>query len=171
VTRILGIDPGSVKLGWAIVDVYGDRLTLTASGMLRAKAAWDKYRRLGKLGQDLADVMDRYRLPTTPDIRIDVMAIEAGFVRGQLGALTLGAARGVCGYLAATRGIPVVEHTSTAVKLAVAGHGHADKDAMLRAVSLIFSPFGTRVDDYEENEADAIAVAITHARAQEKAGT
>jgi crossover junction endodeoxyribonuclease RuvC len=154
---LLGVDPGSVRLGYGVVRLDGEALTYIAAGVISAPAGWNKYRRIGELGRELEAVFAEHA--------IDEMAIEAGFVNGQQGALTSGAARGVAGYIAARRGLTVVEYAPATVKQAVTGHGAAEKAAVARSVRLLLRLQRTP----EPDTADALAVAITHARRREVA--
>lgn len=155
---ILGCDPASVKMGYGIISAEGERLRCIEAGVLSAPAGWDKYRRLAEIGRCLEEVLDEHA--------VDAVAIEAGFVKGQMGALTSGAARGVAGYIAARRGIAVVEYAPSTVKLHVAGHGHADKESVARRVQLLLGMNRQASPD----AADALAVAVCHARTAKSEG-
>lgn len=153
--RVLGIDPGSVKMGYGCIDVApGCRLTYVDAGVLTARASADKYSRLVELGRDIEEVI--------AELRPDVAAIEAGFVKGQQGAITSAAARGVAAYVILRAGIPIVEYHASSVRLAVCGTGKAKKDQAARTVTLRLGL--SRQPD--PDAADALAVAI--ARAQDR---
>lgn len=149
---VLGVDPGSVKMGYGLISAEGEQLRLVEAGVLTAPAGWDKYRRLAELGRVLEEVFDEHA--------VEAFAIEAGFVKGQQGALTSGAARGVAGYIAARRGLEVVEYQPATVKQAVTGHGGAEKEQVAEMVRVVLSMNRTPALD----AGDALAVAITHAR-------
>lgn len=90
----------------------------------------------------------------------DVMAVEQLFFsRNVTNALAVGQARGVVLLAAAQHGIPVFEYKPSEVKLAVAGHGNADKSQMQTMVQMIL-----RLDAVPrpDDAADALAVAICH---------
>ena len=150
--RVLGVDPGSVKMGYGLIGVApGCRLTFVAAGVLTAPAGHGKYLRLMELGLDLEEVIAEYRP--------DVCALEAGFVKGQMGALVSGAARGVAAYVAGCAGLPVVEYAPKTVKKAACGNGAADKDQVARVVTMIL---GLKVQPVPD-AADALAIAICRA--------
>lgn len=150
---VLGIDPGSKKLGWGLIDARGQaELYHLASGVLTATAAYDKHARYVQLWNGLQRVLERYRP--------DVAALEAGFVNGQLGALTSGAVRGISALACCLRGVPTREYANNTVKKGVTGNGRAEKEQVAAAVQqLLGLPRAPRPD-----EADALAVAITRAR-------
>lgn len=90
----------------------------------------------------------------------DVMAVEQLFFsRNVTNALAVGQARGVVLLAAAQHGIPVFEYKPSEVKLAVAGHGNADKSQMQTMVQMIL---GLDAIPRPDDAADALAVAICH---------
>jgi crossover junction endodeoxyribonuclease RuvC len=153
---VLGVDPGSIKMGYGCIDVApGCRLTYVEAGVLVAPDKMDKYARLVELGRDLEAVI--------AELRPDVVALEAGFVKGQQGALVSGAARGVAAYVAGRAGLQVVEYAPATVKKAASGHGAAGKDQVARIVAMRLR----MVREPDPDAADALAIAIT--RAQDRA--
>lgn len=150
---VLGIDPGSVKMGYGLISAEGEQLRYIEAGVISAPASWDKYERLGELGRGLEAVFDEHA-------GIAAVGIEAGFVKGQMGALTSGAARGVAGYIAARRGLAVVEYAPKSVKLALTGHGDAEKDQVARMVQVLLGMNRQPGPD----AGDALAIAMAHAR-------
>lgn len=151
--RVLGIDPASVKMGYGCIDVArGFRLTYVDAGILVAPAKLDKYARLVILGRDIEAVI--------AELRPDVCAIEAGFVKGQMGALVSGAARGVAAYVAGRAGLQVTEYAPATVKKAACANGAAGKDQVAR---IIQARLGLSRQP-EPDAADALAVAVTRAQ-------
>jgi crossover junction endodeoxyribonuclease RuvC len=148
---IAAFDPGSVKAGYGVIRADGELLTYLECGVIMAPAGWDKYRRLAEIARGAEEVLD--------DFAADVVAIEAGFVRSQMGAITLGAARGAIGVVAARRGIAVVEYAPATVKLAAAGSGRAEKEQVARMVRARLR----LQHEPEPDAADALAIAICHA--------
>jgi crossover junction endodeoxyribonuclease RuvC len=162
---IIGLDPGSHRLGYGIVRVErgGMSVSYVEAGVLEARAAAGKYERLGELGAMLSEVLDEHRPRSA--------AIEAGFVwggragakakgGGQQGAITSAAARGVAAYLCVARGLGVAEYHAATVKLAAAGKGNADKELVGRMVQ---ARLGLRRAPAPD-AGDALAVAICHAQ-------
>lgn len=156
--RVMAVDPGSVRMGYGVIKAEGELLSYVECGVISASAGRDKYQRLAEIGGELATVISEFRP--------DVLAMEAGFVamvRGKMqqGALVSAAARGVAGFIAARCGLRVVEYAPSAVKKSVTGAGNADKATVAKMVKLTL---GLQKEP-EPDAADALAVAIHHARA------
>jgi crossover junction endodeoxyribonuclease RuvC len=150
--RVLGIDPGSVKMGYGCIDVAGPVLTYVDAGILSARASLDKYARLAEIGRDLEALL--------VELHPDAVALEAGFVKSQMGALTSGAARGVAAYIAVRRGIPVREYAPATVKKTATGYGAADKS---QVAELVARQLGMKTIPGPD-AGDALAIAICRAR-------
>ncbi|MGR3484016.1 MAG: crossover junction endodeoxyribonuclease RuvC [Paracoccaceae bacterium] len=150
--RILGIDPGLRACGWGLVDVDGARQRFVACGTISPKGD-TLARRLAALHAGLSEVIATHRP--------DAAGVEQTFVnqQGQQSALKLGQARGVVLLAVAQAGIEPGEYAPNAVKKAVVGAGHADKDQIDYMVRLLLPGCAPGSPD----EADALAVAICHA--------
>jgi crossover junction endodeoxyribonuclease RuvC len=150
--RVLGIDPGSIRLGYAILDVApGHRLKYVEAGVITAPSAHDHHARLVEIGRDLEAVIAEF----TPD----VAAVEAGFVQHLNGALTLGASRGVACYVCGRAGLVVTEYAPSTVKKCATGSGKASKDDVARLVALRLGLTRLPAPD----AADALAICICRA--------
>lgn len=150
---VLAIDPGSRKLGWAVVQARQGRLLRLASGTLRFDPRADLPRRLGQILKDVQILLEGHP--------VDALAIEAAFVHDNPHtALVLGQARGVPIALAAARGLPVFEYPPALVKRALVGSGRAVKEQVQRIVQMTLG----LSELPQEDEADALAVAVTHLR-------
>jgi len=154
--RILGVDPGSRVTGYGIIDP-GSRgsATALANGAIRLTGA-TLSQRLGLLYRELDGLIQAFE-PT-------VMAVEDVFVHRNPGsALKLGQARGVALCLGALHGLVVAEYSPRRVKQTLVGSGGADKPQMqYMTMALLGLPQTLSCD-----AADALAVALCHARAQE----
>ena len=150
--RVLGIDPGSRLTGWALVESSGAKLHVLGVGVAAPSAAGTLATRLGSIAEEV----DRLITAWTPES----VAVERAFVgRNIASALRLGEVRGAVLAVAGRRGLAVVDYPPATVKLAVAGSGAAQKDAVARGVNALT---GGR---YEAGDAtDALAVAICHLR-------
>ena len=150
---VLAIDPGSRKLGWAVVLREGQTLRRLASGTLRLDVKASVPERLGAILLQLTVLFDLYKP--------DALAIEAAFVHeNPHTALVLGQARGLPIAIAASRGLPVAEYPPATVKRMVVGSGRAEKHQVQEMVRLTLQ----LADLPQEDEADALAVAITYHR-------
>lgn len=150
-TRILGIDPGSLFTGWGIIDQQGTRLARVASGVIRTGGE-EFVQRLRVIVRETAALVAEFEPGE--------VAVERAFVhRNADSALKLGHARAaaICGTFA--RELPVFEYAPRDVKQAVVGGGAATKEQVQHMVALLLAlPPGLQAD-----EADALAVALTHA--------
>jgi crossover junction endodeoxyribonuclease RuvC len=153
VTRVLGIDPGSLVCGYGVVVVEGNRLTYLECGVLTAPAGWPMEKRLGEIARSLGEVIAELR-PTE-------VAVEDVFTRANArSALALAQARGMALAVIGLAGLGVTSYTAPAVKKAVVGRGRADKGQVARMVQVVLGLASLPRAD----AADALAVAITHAR-------
>jgi crossover junction endodeoxyribonuclease RuvC len=151
--RVLGVDPGSLKTGWGIVDIDPSHprgaIDHVDNGVLFLDSDRDLTIRLVDLCHRLKDVVTRYQPHTA--------AVEDVFVhRGARSALVLGQARGATLATLGLCGLKVVSVPTSAVKLRVTGRGRADKGQVAEMVRvqlrLAEVPF--------EDAADALAVAL-----------
>lgn len=151
--RILGVDPGLTRCGFAVVEMNlnrtGESLHVQVTG---TKAGQDLAERILAIQRAAESLLDRF----APD----VLAIERVFAQNNAPTVVATAqASGVIIAAAAARGIPVAWHTPSEVKAAVTDDGNADKQAVARMVQRILKLPGlpTPVD-----ATDAYAVAICH---------
>ena len=147
--RILGIDPGSVATGFGVVDRRGAHTAHVAHGTLRPPRDAALATRLAFLHREVERLLATHRP--------DAVAIERVFAgRSAHSALVLGQARGaVLAALAAT-GLPIRELTPQHVKLAVTGHGAAEKAQVQSMVRRLLALDATPPRD----AADALAAAL-----------
>ncbi|WEX09990.1 crossover junction endodeoxyribonuclease RuvC [Chelativorans sp. AA-79] len=150
--RIIGIDPGLRRTGWAVLDTLGNSLRFVGAGTVRSDHKADLASRLCQLHDGLADVLHQH-VPHEA-------AVEATFVnKDAVATLKLGQARGVAMLVPARAGLRVAEYAPNAVKKAVIGVGHGDKKQIHMMVKVLMPKARFDSDD----AADAIAVAICHA--------
>jgi crossover junction endodeoxyribonuclease RuvC len=156
--RILGLDPGSLTTGYAVVEVSGTRVSYLVSGAIRTNGSSFTERL-----QEIFAGVDRL----ASEFRPDEVAIERVFMhRNADSALKLGQARGAA--LSATFAARprVFEYAPREVKLAVVGTGGAQKEQvqlMVKRLLNISGPVG-------EDAADALAIALCHAHTRKLYG-
>jgi len=146
---ILGIDPGSHITGYGIINSDGIKHQYLASGSIRLS----KNKQLYKIFTEISQLLDLY----TPA----EAAIEKVFVHANPNSsLKLGEARGAA-IVALTKGdIMLAEYSTREVKKTVVGYGAAAKHQIQHMVKLLL-----RIKtELQEDEADALAVAICHAQ-------
>ncbi len=150
--RIIGIDPGLRRTGWGVIETHGNSLRFVASGTVTSNGQLDLASRLCQLHDGLAEIVHAHRP--------DEAAVEQTFVnKDAVATLKLGQARGVVMLVPARAGLPVSEYAPNAVKKAVIGVGHADKQ-QIHLMLKILMPKATFVGN---DAADALAIAICHA--------
>ncbi len=150
--RILGIDPGTIALGYGVIDEREGEISLVACGALTAPAAMPMSQRLLHLFHGLRDVIDSYNP--------DEAAIEEPFVaKNARSALAVGQAIGVATVALMERGTAVHHYTPTQVKQAVTSYGRSDKLQVQEMVSLLLN-----IAELPQpaDATDALAVAICH---------
>jgi crossover junction endodeoxyribonuclease RuvC len=151
--RILGLDPGSRRTGFGLLESRDGKLTLLAQGCLDVSAAAPAAR-LRMIFEGLAALVGEH----TPG----EVAVERVFVsRNVDSALKLGQARGAA-LCAVPRGVPVFEYAPRAIKLALVGSGGAEKFQVAHMVRVLLAVPGPLAAD----AADALAVAVCHAHAR-----
>lgn len=155
--RLLGIDPGLRRTGYACVEIPARRLEprLIEAGVLRLRVAAELPDRLRQLHEELEDMLEELA-PTR-------MAVESVFSHARFArtAIVMGHARGVVLLAAGRRGLPVDELAPAEVKRAVAGRGNATKDQVRRAV---MAQCGLRAMRGPSDVSDAVAIALCAAR-------
>jgi crossover junction endodeoxyribonuclease RuvC len=151
VSLILGIDPGSVKTGFGIINTIDGRHAYVASGVIRLpQTALPE--RLKIIFNNLSEIIQEY----CPQM----MAIEQVFMSKSAGsALKLGQARGAAIVAATSHDLPVSEYEARKVKQSVVGHGAADKNQVQLMVKYLLKLSATP----QEDAADALAIALCHA--------
>lgn len=150
--RIIGIDPGLRRTGWGVVESLGSRLSFVAAGTIKPKETLALAERLCAIHDELLRVIE--------SMAPHEAAVEATFVNRDASAtLKLGQARGVAMLVPARAGLSVAEYAPNAVKKAVVGAGHAEKQQIRMMVSLLLP----RAEFDTDDSADALAIAICHA--------
>ena len=149
---VLGIDPGSLRTGYGLVELAGGRVRAVAFGVAQGRGA-SLAERLAAIGRALDAVLDLHRP--------DVVGIEQAFhAANARSTLVLGQARGMALWLVARRDLPVHEYAPRSVKLSVTGEGGAGKAQVAAMVMrLLALPSRPPAD-----AADALAVALCCAR-------
>lgn len=149
---ILGIDPGTVVMGFGLVKCAGDKLTLIEMGVLRLPTQKDNYERLHLIHQKVRDLIGQFR-PAD-------FAIEAPFFgKNVQSMLKLGRAQGVAIATAMQAGISVTEYSPKKVKQSITGNGNAEKERVWKMLQHILQ-LEQAIPAYDAS--DALAVAVCH---------
>lgn len=158
--RVLGVDPGTLRLGFGLLSAEGSALRVITSGVASAPASWAAARRLGHLARAVEQVIDAERP--------DCLALEASFYGENAHSLIrLGEARGMVLALAGARGLEVHDYPPATVKKSVTGHGGASKEQVARVLAALMPDLGRLRDGDRLDQTDAIAVAWCHLRQEE----
>jgi len=152
---VLGIDPGTARTGYGLVQLDGHRLQVLGYGCLETPSTMVLPQRLLLIEQGLTTLI--------ADHAPDVVAVERIFFKRNVQtAFAVGQARGVILMVSARSGLPVAEYAPHEVKQAVTGYGRADKGQVQRMVQRIL---GLAVLPRPDDAADALAIAICTAHA------
>ncbi|MBN2724755.1 MAG: crossover junction endodeoxyribonuclease RuvC [Deltaproteobacteria bacterium] len=148
---IIGIDPGSRKLGYAVLSIDSNPSKYVECGVITAPSSSPLYERLREIGEGLEELLSEYE--------ISEAAVENVFTaQNPKTAMVLGQARGMALYILARKGIPVTGYPPNTVKKSVTGRGKAPKAQVRRSVSLLAG----LTSEIDEDASDALAVAYCH---------
>jgi len=149
---ILGIDPGTLVMGYSVIEVFKNIITIKEVDVLKLSPKKDNYERLQQIHQRVTELVEQF----APD----QFAIEAPFFgKNVQSMLKLGRAQGVAIAAAMNKQIPVTEYSPKKVKQSITGNGNADKEQVWKMLQRITSlPDKPKYFD----ATDALAVAICH---------
>lgn len=151
--RVLGIDCGTERTGYGIIDSDGRTHRIVATGVIRTSAREPMHLRLAAIAHRLRALIQEHRP--------EAAAVEEVFLAANARtALKLAQVRGVALLTVAEGGLQLGEYSPLAVKMSVAGYGRAEKQQVQMMVKSLL-----HLDSEVESEdaADALAVAICHA--------
>ena len=149
--RVLGIDPGSRRTGFGVVERDGNRFTCVVHGTVAPRSGLDLAGRL----HAIAERIDAVLAETRPDA---VVVEEAFYHENVRSTLVLGHVRGALLLISARAGVAVAEYSPREIKLSVTGNGGAAKEQVAFMVRrLLALPEALQAD-----AADALAGAMCH---------
>jgi crossover junction endodeoxyribonuclease RuvC len=152
---ILGIDPGSRKTGFGIINVIRGQHQYITSGVIRLPVEQELPARIKVLIDSLAEIITAH-CPQQVAIEQVFMAKNAG------AALKLGQARGAAIAACVARHLEVAEYSARQIKQAVVGSGAASKEQVQHMVKVLLKLPAMP----QEDAADGLATAICHANTQ-----
>jgi crossover junction endodeoxyribonuclease RuvC len=151
--RVLGIDCGTERTGWGVIESDGRSHRVLAHGVIRAAASKPLEQRLAAIAQGLRSVLQDH-LP-------DSAAVEEVFYSKNVKtALKLAHVRGVALLAIAEARIALGEYSPLAIKISLVGYGRAEKQQVQMMVRTLTGLQGVIET---EDASDALAVAICHA--------
>jgi crossover junction endodeoxyribonuclease RuvC len=151
--RVLGIDCGSEKTGYGVIESDGADHRMIASGVIRTSPKWPFERRLLTIAEGLRTLI-REHAPESGAVE------EVFFSANAKTALKLAHVRGVALLAIAEAGMELAEYSPLEVKMSVVGYGRAEKSQvqmMIGRLLRLAEPIAS------EDACDALAVAICHA--------
>jgi len=152
---ILGIDPGTARLGYGVIETKNGHKrgpVYVDAGCIITQMETPMGERLLYLQQEIGKVLEKHK----PDI----LAIEQLFFgANSKTAMAVGQARGVVMAEAARYKVPIAEYQGLTVKVAVTGYGRSDKKEVLKGVHRLL---GMRRELKPDDVADGLAIALCH---------
>lgn len=148
--RILGIDPGTGRLGFGVVDASNGQLRLVDAGVITTPAHTPTNERL----EDIYDSLTAIIAETQPT---HVAIEKLFFARNVTTAMSVAEARGVVLLVAQKAKLPISEYTPLQIKQSITGYGKADKKQVQEMVRL---QLNLKTVPKPDDAADALAAAI-----------
>jgi len=150
-TRILGIDPGSIITGYGIIDIDGNHARHITHGSIRVSG--------DELPEKLRHIFNQVTW-LVGEFHPEELAIEKVFMHKNAdSALKLGQARGTAITACALQDVRVFEYTANQIKQATVGRGHAAKQQVQHMIKVLLC----LERPPQADAADALAVALCHA--------
>ena len=150
---ILGIDPGTMVMGYGVVKEVGKNMELLTMGVINLKKLENQALKLKKIFERVLEIVNEYHP--------DELAIEAPFFgKNVQSMLKLGRAQGVAMAAALYRDIPIFEYSPKTIKQTITGNGNATKEQVAKMLH-----FMLKFDEDPEffDATDAVAAAVCHA--------
>jgi crossover junction endodeoxyribonuclease RuvC len=151
--RVLGIDPGLITTGYAVIEKAAGKLKLVEAGVVRGKSRGDLSARLKEIFEGVSDVIASLQ-PT----ELAIEELYSHYERPKT-AILMGHARGVICLAAEQAGLSIRSYAATQIKLLLTGNGRAPKSQIQRAICL---EFGLAAPPEPPDVADAMAIALCH---------
>jgi crossover junction endodeoxyribonuclease RuvC len=149
---ILGIDPGTLLMGFGIIKIQTKNVVLLEMGVLKLSSEKDPHERLRLIHKKVKELIDEFR-PND-------FAIEAPFFgKNVQSMLKLGRAQGVAIASAMQAGLTVTEYSPKKIKQSITGNGNADKEQVWKMLQTILI-LKKEIKYYDAS--DALAVAVCH---------
>ncbi len=149
---ILGLDPGTTVMGYGIICVKGQTISLLQYGVIHLNKYTGQALKLKKIFERVLNLLDEF----APD----EVALEAPFFgKNVQSMLKLGRAQGVAMSAALHRDIPIVEYAPRKIKQSVTGNGNASKEQVARMLMTVLT---IRELPRLLDATDALAVALCH---------
>jgi crossover junction endodeoxyribonuclease RuvC len=149
---ILGIDPGTRYLGYGLIRINKDKVTILQYGVLNLTKYTTQGAKFLKIHERILAILEEF-IP-------DEIAIESPFFgKNVQSMLKLGRVQGMVMSLSYSKQIPITEYEPKKVKLSVTGNGNASKEQVSKMVEIIS---GIKLESKLHDATDALGIAICH---------
>ena len=149
---ILGIDPGTRFLGYGLLRINNDKVTVLQYGVLNLTKYTTQGAKFLKIHERVLGILEEF-LP-------DEIAIESPFFGKNIQSmLKLGRVQGMVMSLAFSKSIPIAEYEPKKIKQSVTGNGNASKEQVAKMVEIIGK---IKLDAKMHDATDALGIAICH---------
>ena len=153
-TRIIGIDPGLLHTGWAVIDNIGSKRVYVGSGVILPDPKKNLPERLSFIFNKISEICNLFKP--------NECSIEITFVnQNPKTTLLLGHARASAIVAVSNLNIPIYEYEPNKIKKALTASGNADKEQVYKMINILM-PEAFLGYKKTSDEVDAIAIAITH---------
>jgi crossover junction endodeoxyribonuclease RuvC len=149
---ILGIDPGTIVLGYGIIEVEKQKMKLVSMGVIHLSKQEDPLEKLRIISEKVKGLIEQYE--------VQDCAIEAPFFgKNAQSMLKLGRAQGVAIASALTAGIKVQEYSPKKIKQSITGNGNASKE---QVAAMLQTLIGFEIQPKFLDATDGLAAAVCH---------
>ncbi len=149
---ILGIDPGTLVMGYGLIHIQNNKLSLITLDVIKLDKLDEHADRLKKIFERVVELIDQYKP--------DELAIEAPFFgKNVQSMLKLGRAQGVAIAAALSKNIPMTEYSPKKIKMSITGNGNASKE---QVAAMLESLLNFKHDDKYLDATDALGAAVCH---------
>lgn len=151
---VMGIDPGTNLMGYALLKVVGNKAEMISFGVIKLGKYSTHYMKLGKIFERITGIIDEYHP--------DEVAIEAPFFgKNVQSMLKLGRAQGVAICAAIQRDIPITEYEPKKIKNAITGNGAASKQQVADMLKRMLK-ISDDIMNIQFDATDALGAAYCH---------
>jgi crossover junction endodeoxyribonuclease RuvC len=149
---ILGIDPGTLVMGYGLVHIQNNKLSLITLDVIKLDKLDEHADRLKKIFERVVELIDQYKP--------DELAIEAPFFgKNVQSMLKLGRAQGVAIAAALSKNVPMTEYSPKKIKMSITGNGNASKE---QVAAMLESLLNFKHNDKYLDATDALGAAVCH---------
>ncbi len=149
---ILGIDPGTLVMGYGLVHIQNNKLSLITLGIIQLSKYDEHADRLAKIFERVVELIEEYKP--------DELAIEAPFFgKNVQSMLKLGRAQGVAIAAALSKKVPMTEYSPKKIKMSITGNGNASKE---QVAAMLESLLSFKYDAKHLDATDALGAAVCH---------